>query len=86
MATIQINRSQIDYVVKTTVQALQHNTALHPMEAIIGLAETLGRTIAVQEGTFVVHKEMLRVAMEHVETTVKAAYSAGGKDPRAFNG
>jgi hypothetical protein len=41
--------------------------------------------IAVQEGTFILHKEMLRVAEDHMTRTVRAAYSARGQNPEALN-
>lgn len=85
MSQIEINRNKLDAAVSIAVQSVASVGRMHPLEAIIAFAEAAGRTIAAQNGTFVVHKELLRVATEHMESTVKAAYSSGGKDPNALN-
>lgn len=85
MSQIQINRDRVEQIVRTAAMSLNQLGSLHPLEVILGLSEAVGRTIAVQEGTFLMHKEMMRVAAEHIENTVKAAYAASGKNPEALN-
>lgn len=84
--TIEINKQKVQRVVRVAVEATHSQVRdLHPLEAIIGYAELLGRTIAAQEGTEIVHKELITIACKHVISTVQAAYVAGGKNGSGFN-
>ena len=86
MADIEINRARIAAVVSTAVHATAKEVkGLHPIEAIIGFSEVLGRAIAVQNVSFIEHQKLLEVATTHMIATVKASYSAQGKDSAPFN-
>lgn len=82
---ISIDRGRVRQVVEVAVKATAHEVrGLHPLEAIIGFAEVLGRAIATQEVTEVGHQELIKIACNHVIDTVKASYSAKGKNTDAF--
>jgi len=82
---ISIDRARVRKVVEVAVKATaQEVRGLHPVEAIIGFAEILGRAIATQEVTETAHQELIKIACNHVIDTVKASYIAKGKNASAF--
>lgn len=87
MAQVLIDRRKIDEVIRTMMQPLaqiQRSHNIHAVEIIIALAESLGRVIAVQEGSFVLHNELKDVALAHLLATLKTAYVAKGMNPEAI--
>lgn len=87
MAELTLNKNKIDAAVKTaTISVAQQVNGLTPIEALIAFSEVVGRIIAAQEGTTLLHRDMIKLAMQHIETTVKAAYISQGKQSEALNG
>lgn len=83
---VEINRRRVEGVVHYATHIVaQEIRELHPLEAIIGFAEVTGRAIAAQDVTAVGHQELLKIAREHMERTVKAAYQSKGKDSTVIN-
>lgn len=79
---IEIDRNRVQKVVKVAVEATAREVKhLHPVEAVIGFAEVLGRAIAAQDVSPMAHREMIKVAFDHVANTITAAYLAAGKNP-----
>jgi len=81
MAELLINRPAIDAAMRQIIQALRSTPNVHPMEMLFALAEVAGRTIAMQEGTWILHNEMLDVTAQHMKRTIHTAYLAEGKNP-----
>ena len=86
MPTIQINRAHIDFVIRQVIEPLRQHPTLHPVEVVLALSEATGRVIAIQEGTHLVHNELIDTATDHIRRTVRAAYSAKGNNPEAISG
>jgi hypothetical protein len=87
MAEITLNKRKIQDAVRVATHAVaQEVGALSPAEALIAFAEVVGRVIAAQEGTAVLHRDMIKLAMEHIETTVRAGYVSKGKQAGALDG
>lgn len=80
---IEVRKERVAHVVKDAGMSLV-DKHYHPVEVICGVAELLGRLIASQEGTFVVHNQLLDFAKSHLSTTVQAAYAAKGQNPEAI--
>jgi hypothetical protein len=86
MSSITIDKRRVQAVVEVATKATAYEIpGLHPLEALYGFAEVLGRVIAAQEGTPILHKDMMRIAEEHIRVTIKAAYSSKGKNPAAVD-
>lgn len=82
---IEIDRNRVQKVVRVAVEATAREVKhLHPVEAVIGFAEVLGRAIAAQDVSPIAHKEMIKVAFDHVANTITAAYLASGKNPNSI--
>lgn len=47
--------------------------SLHPLEALIGFSELAARVMAEVSSNDVAQKEMLKMAITHMETTLKTA-------------
>ena len=87
MAELTLNKGRIDAAVKTaTIAVAQQVGGLSPLEAMYAFSEVVGRIIAAQQGTNILHRDMIRLAAGHIETTVKAAYVSQGKSSEAING
>lgn len=81
MSEIQIDRQRVQQVVKVSVEATAREVrGLHPLEAIIGFSEVVGRAISAQGVTPPAHSELIKIATKHITDTVKASYSAAGKN------
>lgn len=86
MNTINIDKRKVQHVVRVALEATTSRVQdVHPLEAIIGYAELLGRSIAAQETNEIAHKELIKIACMHVIDTVKAAYNAKGMNSSGFN-
>lgn len=86
MNTINIDKRKVQHVVKAALEATNSQVReLHPLEAILGYAELLGRSIAAQEVTEIAHQELVKIACLHVIETVKASYDAKGKNSKGFS-
>jgi hypothetical protein len=82
---IEINRNRVKAVVQVATHATASNVReLHPLEAIIGFAEVVGRAIAAQDVTTLGHQELIKIACQHIEATVKAAYVSKGMSASAI--
>lgn len=80
MAEIKLNQNRIHAVVSIATRAVaEHVKGVESIEALIGFAEVTGRVIAAQEGTPLLHNDMLKLAIEHMTKTVRASYSADGR-------
>ena len=87
MAEITLSKDKIDAAVRTaTISVAQQVGALSPVEALVAFSEVVGRVIAAQHGSAVLHRDMIRLAMDRIETTVKAAYVSQGMQAEALNG
>lgn len=85
MSEITIDRHKLNYVVKYMLNTAEHSARdLHPIEVVLALSECIGRIIAVQNGTQLLHNDMLAMAKNHMDNTVKAGYAAAGKNPEAL--
>ena len=83
---ISINQARVRGVVHLATHIVaQEIRDLHPVEALLGFAEATGRVIAAQEGTEVMHKEMIKIATDHIVDTVRASYSSQGKNSVTIN-
>ena len=87
MAEISLNKRKIDEAVKVATMSVAQNVgALSPVEAMVAFAQVVGRVIAAQEGTSILHRDMIKLAMEQIEATVKASYVAKGSQAGALDG
>jgi hypothetical protein len=79
--TIEVNKERVWGVVEVATKAVAYNIReLHPLEAIIGFAEVVGRAIAAQDVSGVGHEELMKIAREHIERTVRASYQSKGQN------
>lgn len=79
---VRISRERVKGVVEIATKAAAYEVRnLHPLEAIIGFAEVTGRAIAAQDVDNRSHNEMIQIATRHIVETVKASYTAAGKNP-----
>lgn len=78
---IAINKAKVDGLVKvcSLVIAREFRDA-SALEVLIAMSQLVGRLIAVQEGTPVLHNDMVRLAHSQIFDTVKAGYAHKGRD------
>ena len=82
---VTLDTRRIHKVVKVVIEAASKKVKdLEALEAIIGLAEALGRTIAAQPLGEAGHQELIKVSCLHVIDTVKSAYTEANKPTSSF--
>lgn len=87
MAEIQLNKNKIDGAVKVATMAVaQEIPSLSPVEALVAFSQVVGRVIGAQEGTAILHQDMMKLAFQQIEATVRASYAARGSNSEALNG
>ena len=75
MSKVSVDKRKVDAVVEVATKSVAYQVSgLHALEAIIGFAEVTGRAIAAQKGTSILHQELMRVAVQHIENTIRASY------------
>lgn len=82
---LTLNKRHVQGVVEVSTNAVASAVPFATsVEVIIGLSELIGRIIVNTEGTALLHKDMIDMAINHAMTTIKTGYAAKGYSPEGF--
>lgn len=69
MTQFKIDKPKVDRMVRDTLMQF-NNSAVHPAEMVIALAECIGRVINQVPGTVIVTHQLMDLAIKHMAETV----------------
>lgn len=77
---INLNKARVEGLVKVcAVVIAQEFRDASSIEILIALSQMLGRLIAAQEGTTLLHNDLMKLANTQIHDTVKAGYANQGR-------
>lgn len=72
---INLNKARVEGMVKVCALVIaQEFRDASPFEILIALSQMTGRLIAAQEGTTVLHNDLMKLAHSQIYEAVKAGY------------
>jgi hypothetical protein len=82
---MNLNKARIEGLVKVcAIVIAQEFKDAHPLEILVALSQMIGRLIAAQEGTIILHNDLVKLAKDQIRQTIIAGYNHQGRNPEGI--
>lgn len=82
---ITLNKARVEGLVKVcAIVIAQEFKDASPIEILIALSQMTGRLITAQEGTTILHNDLIKLAKEQIRDAVIAGYNHQSRNPEGI--
>lgn len=82
---ITLNKARIEGLVKTcAIVIAQEFRDASPIEILVALSQMTGRLIVAQEGTNILHNDLMKLAKDQLRASVIAGYNHQSRNPEGI--